>query len=54
MSSFSLSQLEKKPIPRKKGPLRIRISAVIEKKKSDIDGEKEKDEKMKNKKNVNY
>lgn len=44
MSSFSLSQLEKKPIPRKKGPLRIRIPAVIEKKKVDIDGEKEKDE----------
>ena len=44
MSSFSLSQLEKKPIPRKKGPLRIRIP-VVEKKKNDSDGEKEKDEK---------
>ena len=53
MSSFSLSQLEKKPIPRKKGPLRIRIPAV-EKKKVDIDGEKEKDEKNDEQKNVNY
>ena len=46
MFSFSLSQLEKKPIPRKKGPLRIRIP-VVEKKKVDVDsdGEKEKDEK---------
>jgi len=48
MSSFSLNQLQKKPIPRKKGPLRIQIAV----KKSEIDGEKDEENEQQKKREL--